>query len=335
MRKNMLSICTPTYNRKELLAATIDSIMSQIPHELSEVIEIVISDNASTDGTEELIEVLKQNYNNIVYFKWPENMGPDRNYLKVIELASGEYCWFFGSDDILLPGSLEKVLSVVTGQPSDIVLFDRSVSDAALVAPPEITSWINLEKSVTFHTVEQREKFFDYIDACASLGGFFSFLSVIVFRKALWDAVPSKDRFVGSAYVHVHVLFTMMAKGCQFSYHKEPLVLCRMGNDTFCPDESWESIYKRLKLDIDGYHQIVLYVFGTDSCLSRRFTKKLEGMLPLGKLVGIRAYLKVADKPHPLNNLLLNFGYFKTNAKLTVLYNIKKIIRPIRNKIGI
>ncbi len=335
MSRTTLSVCIPTYNRKELLAATIVSIISQIPFDLRDSIEIVVSDNASNDGTEELVSELKRDYANIVYYKWPENRGPDRNYLKVIELASGEYCWFFGSDDIMLPGSMEKVLSLISTQPSDIVLFDRSISDSALATPPEVTSWTDLETNVTFHTIKQREKFFDYIDACTSLGGFFSFLSVIIFRKVLWDAVPNKDRFAGSAYVHVHALFAMMAEGCQFSYYKDPLVLCRMGNDTFCPDQSWESIYKRVKLDIDGYHQIVLYTFGTDSYLSRKFIKKLEAMLPIGKLVGIRTYLKVKEKAHPINNLLLNLGYYRTNAKITVLSKIKEIIRPIRKKIGL
>ena len=58
-------------------------------------------------------------------------------------------------------------------------------------------------------------------------------------------------------------------------------------------------------------------------------------MFPVGKLVGIRTYLKVAEKEHPINNLLLNFGYFRTNAKVTILSKIKEIVRPIRKKIGL
>lgn len=330
-----LSICIPTYNRERLLKETLDSIFGQLDERHVSCVEIVVSDNASTDNTASLIERLQANHPSLRYFRWSENMGPDRNYLKVIDEARGEYCWFLGSDDILLPGSLEKVLAIIATQQSDIILFDRSVSDATLTAVPVVTSWTGRGSSVMFHTVEQREKLFDYIDTCTSLGGLFSFLSVILFRKSRWDAVPNKDRFVGSAYVHVHALFAVMAKGCRFSYYKEPLVLCRLGNDTFCPDQSWESIYKRLKLDIDGYHQIVLYSFGTDSSVSRKLILKLESMLPLGKLVGIRTYLNVAGKDHPLDNLLLNFGYCKTRFKVIVMSNIKKIIRPIRKKLNI
>jgi Glycosyltransferases involved in cell wall biogenesis len=335
MSKYKLSICIPTYNREDLLKETLDSIFGQLADGHLASVEVVVSDNASTDNTTDLIERLQSVHSNLRYFRWSENMGPDRNYLKVIEEARGEYCWFFGSDDILLPSSLEKVLAAIAKQPSDIVLFDRLVSDATLSAPPVVTSWTGLRTSVTFHTVEQREELFNYIDSCTSLGGFFSFLSVILFRKSGWDAVPNKDRFVGSAYVHVHALFTMMAEGCRFSYYKEPLVLCRLGNDTFCPDQSWESIYKRLKLDIDGYYQIVLCTFGTDSSVSRKLIAKLENMLPFGTLVGIRTYLNVAAKEHPLNNLLLNVGYFKTNLKVTVMSIVKKIVRSIRKKIRI
>lgn len=326
--KPFLSICIPTFNREPLLKETIESILRQVSDDQN-LIEIVVSDNASTDGTESLVREFQSQYRNITYFRWPENMGADRNYLQVIEQASGQYCWFLGSDDLLLDGALEKALAVIKDNKTEIVLFDRAESDARLQEAPTTTSWSTLDASFRFNTALEPEKFIEYIDACKSIGGFFSFLSVILFKKSRWDAIQNKDRFVGSAYVHVHALFSMMAEGANFLYVKEALVLCRMGNDSFCPDLSWDNIYRRVKLDIDGYTRITLHVFGSDAIISRQLLNLVERQLLLPTLVRIRFYLKSPmQTKHPLDILLLNRGYFRTYAKVNILVVLMSIIMP-------
>ena len=101
-----LSFCIPTYNRASYLRETLGYIIDQA----DDSIEIVISDNASSDNTEEVVKEAKLRFPNITYFRWPENMGADRNYLKTVELARGDYCWFMGSDDGIKKGALKKVL---------------------------------------------------------------------------------------------------------------------------------------------------------------------------------------------------------------------------------
>ncbi|HHC1975330.1 TPA: glycosyltransferase family 2 protein, partial [Salmonella enterica] len=57
----LISFCIPTYNRKEYLEELLNSINNQEKFNLD--IEICISDNASNDGTEEMIDVWRNNYN--------------------------------------------------------------------------------------------------------------------------------------------------------------------------------------------------------------------------------------------------------------------------------
>jgi len=104
-----LSICIPTYNRANFLGAAIDSVIKQATEE----VEIVISDNASTDHTEELVREYQTRFPRIRYHKAKENMGADRNFLKVAELATGEYCWLLGSDDALADGAISTVLPML------------------------------------------------------------------------------------------------------------------------------------------------------------------------------------------------------------------------------
>lgn len=83
----LLSICIPTYNRSQYLKKTIDSIIGQEEFK-SENVEIVISDNCSTDDTEIVCKKYTEQYENIKYFKNQENVR-DRNFPLVLGKGSG------------------------------------------------------------------------------------------------------------------------------------------------------------------------------------------------------------------------------------------------------
>ncbi len=93
-----ISICIPQYNRIEFLLKSIYKIREQTYKN----IEIVISDDASTDNTEiEINKLLTIPDFNIIYHRFNENAGYDRNLRKSLELATGDYCFILGNDDTL------------------------------------------------------------------------------------------------------------------------------------------------------------------------------------------------------------------------------------------
>ena len=99
-----ISICIPQYNRIQYLLKSLRQI------ELQEYtdIEIVISDDGSTDDTESEIKKLQLNYKYpVIFSKNEKNLGYDRNYRRSMELATGDYCIVIGNDDtIYQPGSM-------------------------------------------------------------------------------------------------------------------------------------------------------------------------------------------------------------------------------------
>jgi abequosyltransferase len=56
MKKPLLSICIPTYNREKYLKSAIESVLSQADEKNRNLIEICISDNCSKDNTEKLVK---------------------------------------------------------------------------------------------------------------------------------------------------------------------------------------------------------------------------------------------------------------------------------------
>lgn len=114
-----LSLCIPTYNRALLLREALEAVASQGDAALFAVIEIVISDNASPDGTFEMVQSIAHQYPylKLHYFRQPENVGVNQNIYDVVERATGEFVWILSDDDMLLPGALPKLFSLRQAYP--------------------------------------------------------------------------------------------------------------------------------------------------------------------------------------------------------------------------
>lgn len=91
MNKPLVSICIPTYNRVDALRRCVESIIEN-KYYSPNIVEIVISDNCSTDGTLEYVQTIVTNKDyNIVYNRNEENIGGDLNFIKVLSIAHGEF----------------------------------------------------------------------------------------------------------------------------------------------------------------------------------------------------------------------------------------------------
>lgn len=110
-----VSICIPTYNRKEYLKETLASVFAQTYKDY----KIVIVDDGSTDGTEEMIKQLDFP---VRYYR-QENSGDAAARNRLIELAEAEYITFIDSDDLLMPNALERMMDVMKREKEDIIVY--------------------------------------------------------------------------------------------------------------------------------------------------------------------------------------------------------------------
>jgi len=110
--EKILSICIPTYNRSKLLAQALEELMPQIVN-LKDQVELIISDNCSTDNTYEVIESFKKKFS-FKYHRNNKNLGGIKNIQVITDkLAKSEFVWILGDDDIININGIEKVLSVI------------------------------------------------------------------------------------------------------------------------------------------------------------------------------------------------------------------------------
>ncbi len=117
--KKKLSICIPTYNREGKLRLQIQFLLNELSSldaPLRDLVEIIVSDNASTDGTAQFMNGLF--HNNVQYYCNKENEGIVANAYKVVGYADGEFIWVVGDDDILNKGVLGRVFEIIYEYPN-------------------------------------------------------------------------------------------------------------------------------------------------------------------------------------------------------------------------
>ena len=108
MTDTKLSICIPTYNRAEYLRTAL-TCLAEADFDFAH--EIVISDNASSDNTQEVVQGFIDQGLPITYLRMPQNAGPGPNLTNAIQHASGEYMIYQGDDDLLILPRIKEVIA--------------------------------------------------------------------------------------------------------------------------------------------------------------------------------------------------------------------------------
>ena len=111
--KPLVSFCIKCYNQRHLIGDALKGAFAQTYSPL----EIVISDDASKDGSQELIESLIGEYrknggkHRVVFVKNEKNLGNLGNWQKLCEVAKGELLIQADGDDVSLPERAERVVA--------------------------------------------------------------------------------------------------------------------------------------------------------------------------------------------------------------------------------
>lgn len=132
----LLTLAIPTFNRSPFLSELLQALLPQFSSLPPGTAELLVSDNCSTDGTESVIQGFIRRGLPCRYVKNPANLGADANFLQCLELASGQYVWVFGDDDLLVPNAIADLLSLLEQAEVDLVYlssfsFSGSVDTAA------------------------------------------------------------------------------------------------------------------------------------------------------------------------------------------------------------
>jgi glycosyltransferase involved in cell wall biosynthesis len=125
-----VSIGLPVYNGENYLAKTIASILAQTYRDF----ELVISDNASTDGTQAICEEFARKDPRVRYCRNDVNLGAGPNFDRCFHLARGEFFKWAAHDDLLAPEFLAKTVAALEANP-DAILCSTAIHE---IGPDDI-----------------------------------------------------------------------------------------------------------------------------------------------------------------------------------------------------
>jgi len=275
----LFSICIPTYNRAKYLQENIDLLLKEISKKRFNEVELCVSDNASTDNTEEVVRKYIQSYPQIkiTYKKNEKNLGGDWNFHHAMNMATGEYSLLLGDDDLLVENAIERITGLIENNDVfDVLLFNRIIVGVN-TGVIKTESWLrdDIETKTFDFSVPIEEKY--YYTLCRSLGGAFSFISAIVYKTEAVTNIEFDESYIGTAYSFLHYILTYLKSGKKLLFFKDALIKCRIGLP------SWGFGYKRIFLDYRGYLFIKSKLFANNSGIE--FINVLKYEWPINKLL--------------------------------------------------
>ncbi len=120
--KPTVSIGLPVYNGEKYLKEALDSILAQTYRDF----ELIISDNASTDRTQQICQAYAAKDKRIRYYRNKKNVGGSLNFNRTFELASGKYFKWAAHDDVIAPEFLSKCVNILDQDPSIVLCHSKT-----------------------------------------------------------------------------------------------------------------------------------------------------------------------------------------------------------------
>lgn len=117
-----VSIGVPVYNGQKYIKFTLDSLIAQTYRD----IEIIVTDNCSTDATPQILQDYAARDPRVRYIRNETNIGPARNYKVSVDAARGQYFRWNPADDVSAPTFVEKCVEVLDADPSVVLAYPRT-----------------------------------------------------------------------------------------------------------------------------------------------------------------------------------------------------------------
>ena len=215
----LLTIAIPTYNREALLAELLSALEGQVS--VHPEVEIIVSDNGSTDGTSATVRGFIARGMPIRYRCHSINMGAEANFFECLKLSRGKYFWLCGDDDIILPGALDKVTGYLQREEFDLIyLTSYGFRNDYLVERQSDPL------GRRFHRITSERRFTKAVNIMLT------FISGMIVNKDRLHETPHEDptAFVGSQLIQLSWVLPLLRNHRRSLILWERLVAARQGN---------------------------------------------------------------------------------------------------------
>lgn len=120
--QQLITVGIPTFNSEAYLGLAIEGLLAQTFSDF----ELVVSDNASTDGTRNVVENYMSIDRRVRYIRHSENIGANLNYSHVVRIANGDFFKWSSSSDWCAPTFLEKCFRELSAHEDAVLVVPRT-----------------------------------------------------------------------------------------------------------------------------------------------------------------------------------------------------------------
>lgn len=149
----LVTIGIPIYNEERFLTQSIKSLLAQDYNNL----KFIISDNASTDGTERICREFFEQDGRIDYRRMENNHGAVANFRLVHDLADGKYFMWASGHDLWQPNFVSECVKLLECEPEAVIAFGSSNWIDAFGKPlPRTSGWTDtrgMDSIARFHSL--------------------------------------------------------------------------------------------------------------------------------------------------------------------------------------
>lgn len=251
-----LSIVIPTYNRAEFLDYSLEV---HIPICKDYNIQIFISDNASTDNTENVVKKWMKEYEHLHYSKNEINIGPDGNFEKALKLPATDYVWLL-SDTYQIPSNgINYLLSIINDSHDslDSIVF-------------------NLDNKINIHT----RKYQNQNELLNNLGALMTCAAINIYNRKLIEKA-NFFRFYDSSFIQTGIIFESIANRDFNIYWSQEHSITSLKHPTI-KKTNWSHTPKAFEIGCEDWTNFVMSLPP-----SYKLENKMKCIMDFGKVSGL------------------------------------------------
>ena len=214
--KPLLTIAIPTWNRSPYLALTLEQLSRELNRVDENSVEVLVSDNCSTDNTPHVVEAHTSPELPLRYVRNAENIGSDGNTAQCFNLARGKYVLILGDDDLLFDGTLASLCSHLQANEYGVVCLRP----------------YGYERDFRREHPGGRGKLREFTDAgdfLAAIGPYMTLISSCVINKSLLASMDARD-YCGGNLVQVHFVIEAALGSARNLFVDDYQVACKRNN---------------------------------------------------------------------------------------------------------
>ena len=328
MDKEKIDVLLATYNGEKYVAEQIESILNQTYKNIN----LIISDDCSSDKTQEILREYSQKDSRIKLYLQQENLGVVKNIEFLLKQVENPLYMLADQDDYWLPEKIEKSVEKLNNENADLVFGDLEVVDQNLKAIyPSFGDFMLLNRKINKYIDSYKVNYlYNCVTGC-------TLISKKEFIKYILP-LPTNSKFV----IHDHWIGLMVSLNGKLAYMPEKYIKYRHHGNNQVGTNKISHGFTRLEQVREHFINVKLGVFGTYVDNKERFPKDIQElneraykyfkMLETKKNINFKGWTTFHElyKTEKLMYYLENFMIMNMPVLVKPVFGLRRKIKKIK-----